>query len=72
MRLGVLTVLFKSLPLEEALDRCVAAGVSAVEIGSGGYPGDDHCPVDELLASESKRQAYLEAIASRGLILSAL
>lgn len=72
MRIGVFAALFQNLPLEEALDRAVAAGVSAVEIGTGGYPGSHHCPVDELLESESERQSYMEAITSRGLILSAL
>ncbi len=71
MRIGVLTVPFQNLPFEEMLDRVVAAGLSAVEIGTGGYPGSHHCPVDELLESESSRQAYLEAITSRGLIISA-
>ncbi|MGE5138390.1 MAG: sugar phosphate isomerase/epimerase family protein [Rudaea sp.] len=72
MRIGVFTPLFQNLPFEEALDKAVAAGVTAVEIGSGGYPGSQHCPVDELLASADKRKAYLDALTSRGLILSAL
>jgi sugar phosphate isomerase/epimerase len=72
MRIGVFTVLWQDLPFEAALDKAVAAGVSAVEIGSGGYPGRHHCPVDELLASATKRKAYLQALAARGLILSAL
>jgi sugar phosphate isomerase/epimerase len=72
MRIGVFTALWGNLSFEEGLDKAVAAGVSAVEIGSGGYPGSPHCPVDELLDSESKRQDYLEAITSRGLILSGL
>jgi sugar phosphate isomerase/epimerase len=72
MRIGVLTALFQDLPFEEALDKVVAAGVTAVEIGAGGYPGSQHCPVEELLESESRREEYLEAIGSRGLILSAL
>ncbi len=72
MRIGVFTALFQNLPFEEALDRAVAAGVTAVEIGAGGYPGSQHCPVDDLLADAGARQAYMEAITSRGLILSAL
>ena len=72
MRIGVFTALFQNLPFEEALDRAVAAGVTAVEIGAGGYPGSNHCPVDTLLGSEGARQEYMEAITSRGLILSAL
>ena len=72
MQIGVFTALFQNLPFEEALDKAVAAGVTAVEIGAGGYPGTQHCPVDELLNSESARKKYMEAITSRGLILSAL
>lgn len=72
MRIGVFLVLFQNLPFEAALDKAAAAGVTAVEIGSGGYPGNHHCPVDELLESAAKRRAYLKAIHDRGLILSAL
>jgi sugar phosphate isomerase/epimerase len=72
MKIGVFTALFQNYPFEEALDRALAAGVTAVEIGAGGYPGSQHCPVEELLASETKRQAYVEAISSRGLMLSGL
>lgn len=72
MRIGVFTALWGDLSFEEALDKAVAAGVSAVEIGAGGYPGSPHCPVDELLASEAARSRYLDAIHARGLMLSAL
>jgi sugar phosphate isomerase/epimerase len=72
MRIGVFTVVFQDLPFEKMLDKVVAAGISAVEIGAGGYPGEHHCPVDELLASEAKRKAWLAAITSRGLIVSSL
>ena len=72
MRIGVFLVLFQNLPFEEALDKAVAAGVNAVEIGSGGYPGNHHCPVNDLLDSQGMREEYLEAIHSRGLVLSAL
>lgn len=72
MRIGVFTALYQSLPFEEALDKAVAAGVTAVEIGTGGYPGSQHCPVDELLQSQTKREEYMGAITSRGLILSGL
>lgn len=72
MRIGVFTALFGNLTFEEALDKAKAAGVTAVEIGAGGYPGNPHCPVAELLESEAKRDEYMEAITSRGLVLSAL
>ena len=70
MRIGVFTVLYQNLPFEAMLDKVVSVGATAVEIGTGGYPGSHHCPVDELLASEAKRQDYLAAVESRGLIIS--
>jgi len=71
MRIGVFTALYGKSSFEEALDRAVAAGVTAVEIGSGGIVGSPHCPVDALLESAERRKAYMKAITSRGLILSA-
>lgn len=71
MKLGVFTVLFAEKSFEEMLDHVQAAGVEAVEIGTGGNPGTAHCNVDELLASEDKRKEYLEKVHSRGLIISA-
>jgi sugar phosphate isomerase/epimerase len=72
MRIGVLTVVFQQLPLEGMLEQVASFGLGAVELGSGGYPGSHHCPVDELLASETKRQEYQETFASHGIIVSAL
>jgi sugar phosphate isomerase/epimerase len=71
MRIGVFSVLFQNLSFEQALDKIKSFGLTAVEIGTGGYPGSHHCPVDELLASAGARQAYLDAVAARGLIISA-
>lgn len=71
MKLGVFAVLFAEKSFEEMLDHVKSEGVEAVEIGTGGNPGDAHCKVDELLASEEKRKAYLEAVESRGLTISA-
>ena len=36
MRLGVFTALFGDLTSEEEVDKAASAGVSAVEIGTGG------------------------------------
>jgi sugar phosphate isomerase/epimerase len=72
MKLGVFTALFGDRPLEAALDRVVEAGLDCVEIGTGGYPGSRHCDPAQLLADDAARRAFQEAIASRGLELSAL
>ncbi len=72
MKLGVFTVLFADKNLEEMLDYVKNAGLDAVEIGTGGYPGDAHLKLDALLNSEAERQAFLEKVTSRGLTISAL
>ncbi|MCK4299216.1 MAG: sugar phosphate isomerase/epimerase [Planctomycetes bacterium] len=72
MKLGVFTVLFGQQSLEEALDYIVKSGLQAVEIGTGNYPGDAHCPLDELLRSKAKARAWKKKITSRGLVISAL
>jgi len=71
MRIGVFSVLFQELSFEETLDKITSFGLTAVEIGTGGYPGNHHCPVDELLESSHARQRYQDEIAKRGLIISA-
>jgi sugar phosphate isomerase/epimerase len=72
LKLGVFTVLYQELPLEEMLDKISALGIEAVELGTGSYPGSTHCDPDELLADAGKRQSLVEAIERRGLAISAL
>lgn len=71
MKLGVFNPLFGHMEFEEMLDYVKESGLEAVEIGTGGYPGNKHCNVDELLESEDERTKYLKAFESRGLIISA-
>jgi sugar phosphate isomerase/epimerase len=72
MRIGLFTVLFQKLGFTEMLDRARAEGISALEIGTGGYPGNQHCPLADLLASETRRSDYLREIGDRKLGISAL
>lgn len=71
MKLGVFTVLFSEKKFEEMLDYVKDAGLKAVEIGTGGYPGNAHCDIDALLESKDLRNEYLEKVSSRGLEISA-
>ncbi|UZJ77526.1 sugar phosphate isomerase/epimerase family protein [Fictibacillus sp. KU28468] len=72
MKLGVFTVLFSDMQFEQMLDHVKKAGVKAVEIGTGNYPGNAHCNLDELLDSEEKRKNFLHQVKSRDLTISAL
>lgn len=72
VRLGVFLVLFSAQPFEAALDRAVAAGLDAVEIGTGNYPGSAHCEPEVLLADRAAADGFDKAVRSRGLEISAL
>ena len=71
MRIGLFTVLLQRLAWKQMLARVRQEGISAIEIGTGGYPGAHHCPLDELLASEARRSEYIADITNHGLIISA-
>ena len=42
MELGFLTVPFKETPLKEVLPYLKSLGITALELGAGGYPGTGH------------------------------
>lgn len=72
MKLGVLTVLFSDRSLKSVLEFLRPLGIGAVELGTGNYPGDAHCPRVELLKSKPKRDELLAMIKGEGLEISAL
>lgn len=72
MKLGTFTVLFNQMKLEELLDYLKVNGVEAVELGTGGYPGNAHCNPQELLADDAKLQAFKQTIVNRNMTISAL
>ncbi len=72
MKIGIFTALFGDKNLTETLDIVKAAGIEAVELGAGGYPGSAHIDVPKLLESKAERDKLMKAIESRGLMLSAL
>lgn len=72
MKIGVLTVPFAGMPFDRALDYVKAAGCEAVEIGTGGAPGNAHCDLDALVDHDKAQKLWMEQITSRGLEVSAL
>ncbi|GGF84227.1 xylose isomerase [Paenibacillus albidus] len=72
MKLGVFMVLFGGRKLEDALDYVAAKGLKAVEIGTGGNPGNSHCDPKLLLENETALKEFKHAVESRGLMISAL
>lgn len=72
MKLGVFTVLLGSQGLEEVLKYLAESGVQAIELGTGGYPGNAHANPDELLADEKKIAGLKELVLKYNLEISAL
>jgi len=72
MKLGVFTVLLANKSLEDALKYLSDSGVQAVEIGTGGFPGNAHANPDELLADESKLSSFKDLIKKYNMEISAL
>jgi len=71
MKIGSLSAAWSAQPLEEVLDFFAGAGLQAIEIGAGAYPGNAHCNAAELNKSAKKREALAKAVESRGMFISA-
>ena len=52
MVLGVFSILFNNLSLEEVLKKCVNLGISHIEIGCGGYSKSNHMDVDRVICDQ--------------------
>src|SRR5215472_2556098 len=60
--IGVFDPVYEHLTIDEMLDKVSALGFEAMEIGTGGYPKNHHCPLDDLIADRLKAKAWLRKI----------
>jgi sugar phosphate isomerase/epimerase len=65
--IGVFDPVYEKLSLDEMLETISALGLEAVEIGTGGYPNNLHCPVDDLLADPAKAKAWKKKFEDRNI-----
>ena len=72
MKVGILTAAYHDQALPEILPGLAEIGVEAIELGTGNYPGDDHCPLDEFLDNPTAQEALLTLIEQNGMTISAL
>ena len=76
MKIGIFTVIFDDRPLEAALDTIAAAGIQAIELGAGAYPGtrhlDDVGGVEKLIKDEAARKKLKKMVEDRGLVIDSL
>ena len=72
MDIGVHTPPLYDRSLADALDYLSERGVSAIEPGCGGHPGDEHLPRDEFLDDERAQRDLQELLEEHGMRISAL
>jgi len=73
MKLGLFTPVFGNLDFPTMLNRVRALQhVTAIELGTGGWPGNNHLDPDRLLADAAEANAFKKRIADAGLQISAL
>jgi sugar phosphate isomerase/epimerase len=72
MKLGVMSALFAGMSLDQALDYCLEAGLDAIELPVGGYPGQPFFHPAEVLDSDSLQRDIRSKLSDRELELSAL
>ena len=70
--IGVFDPVYDKLSLDQMLDTMNALGLEAMEIGTGGYPNNPHCPLDELLADKSKAKAWKKKFEDKGIRVATL
>jgi sugar phosphate isomerase/epimerase len=72
MKLGVFTVLFRGMAFEQMLDKVRGLGLDCVELGTGNYPGNEHCDPATLLADPAALRTFQSQMQQSGLFISGL
>ncbi|HEX6502160.1 MAG TPA: sugar phosphate isomerase/epimerase [Terriglobales bacterium] len=70
--IGVFDPVFADLSLDQMLAKVSGYGLEAMEIGTGGYPNNHHCPIDELLADETKLRAWKKKFDDHNILIATL
>ncbi len=70
--IGVFDPVFAHLSLDAMIEKISGMGMEAVEIGTGGYPGSPHCPVEELLADSGKLRAWQKKFEDKNIQVATL
>jgi sugar phosphate isomerase/epimerase len=71
MKTGVFTALLSGQPFDEVLKKLTSLDIHTVELGTGNYPGDAHCPLS-LLEDKAAFQRFKDTLARHDVSISAL
>lgn len=70
--IGVFDPVFADLSLDDMLAKVSGYGLEAMEIGTGGYPNNHHCPMDDLLADNVKLRAWKKKFEDHNILVATL
>ena len=70
--IGVFDPVYNHLSLDDMLDKVSALGLEAMEIGTGSYPNNPHCALDELIQDKAKARAWQKKFEDKGIRVAAL
>ena len=72
MKLGVMANCFGDKSWEEAVKAAKAAGLGAIEPGTGGFVGKMHCVPEKLVKDDDARKIFVGICKSQDIEISAL
>jgi sugar phosphate isomerase/epimerase len=70
--IGVFDPVYADLSIDQMLDKITALGLEAIEIGTGGYPDNKHCPLDEIYNDSAKAKVWAKKFEERGVHIATL
>jgi sugar phosphate isomerase/epimerase len=70
--IGVFDPVYEHDSLDTMLDKVHALGLEAMEIGTGGYPNNLHCPLDDLIQDKAKAKAWQKKFTDKGIRVATL
>src|SRR5262249_13457165 len=70
--IGVFEPAFPDLTTDQRREKYGSLGAEAAEIGTGGYAGDKHCPVQELLDDPAKLKTWRKKFEDRNIQVATL
>jgi len=70
--IGVFDPAFPDLTLDQLVEKYASLGVEAAEIGTGGYPNNKHCPVNDVLEDPAKLKAWRKKFEDRNIQIATL
>ena len=72
MELCVMNPVLNSYSFEEALKYLHSLGVQSMEIGAGGFPGNNHLKPEEIIGNEKAAKDYLDLMAKYYMKIAAI